>query len=156
MNQKKILIIRLEIIWWIFTSIILGGILYPILTKIEGYPFLFSNIFFVVSFFTLTRYIFLLKHTLLAQRELLKIALIFLCIPLLFFLVKELLFFRNYLDETGLETLVENKSLEEQNRMVRYIRSEMLFFGVGSVISGLLFPFRMLVSVWRVRNRGTV
>ncbi len=156
MNKKNYLIIRLEIIWWFFTLIILGGILYPILTKIEGYPFLISNIFFVVSFFTMTRYIFLLKHTFLAQRELLKIALSFLCIPLLFFLVKEFIYFRNYLDETGLESLFQKQSLEEQNQIVGYIRSEMLFFGVGSVISGLLFPFRMLVSVWRVRNRGTV
>jgi len=156
MNKKRNLTIRLEIIWWIFTAVILGGILYPILTNVEGFPFLISNIFFVVSFLTLTRYIFLLKHTFLAQRELLKIALSFLCIPLLFFLVKDFIYFRNYLDETGLETLFQKQSLEEQNRMVQYIRSEMLFFGVGSVLSGLLFPFRMLVSVWRVRNRGTV
>jgi hypothetical protein len=40
--------------------------------------------------------------------------------------------------------------------MTQYIRSEFLFFGVGSVIVSILLPFRMIISVWRTKNKGTV
>jgi hypothetical protein len=40
--------------------------------------------------------------------------------------------------------------------MMNYIRSEMLLFGVAGIISSVIFPFRMLMSVWRYRNQGRV
>jgi len=64
--------------------------------------------------------------------------------------------FHNFLDEQGLQTLVEHLNVKTQTRLMNYMKSEMIFFGVGAIISGLILPFRMLISLWRVRNRGTV
>jgi hypothetical protein len=151
MNNKWVL----EILWWIVTGIILVVVLYPIYHNLNAYPFWKSNIVFIVSFITLTRYIFLLPHTFLARRQILKIALVFLSIPAIFLLVQELNYFQTFLDEKGIEAVVGSLPVEERRTMVKYIRSEMLLFGVGSVISGVIFPFRMIMSVWRTRNRGT-
>lgn len=152
MNNKWIL----EIIWWVVTAIILVAVLFPIYKDVEDYPFWESNIIFVVTFITLTRYIFLLPLTFIAHRQILKIALVFLSIPVVFLLVQELNYFQTFLDEEGIEAVVGTLPVSERRTMVRYIRSEMLLFGVGSVISGVIFPFRMIMSVWRTRNRGTV
>jgi len=32
----------------------------------------------------------------------------------------------------------------------------MIFFGVGGIITGIILPFRMIISLWRMRNKGTV
>lgn len=64
--------------------------------------------------------------------------------------------FNNFLDIEGLQTLVTHLHVRQQSNMINYMKSEMLFFGVGSIIAGILLPFRMIVSLWRMRNRGTV
>jgi len=150
------LIIRLEIIWWIVTAIIIAGVLFPLRNYLGDYPFLLTNILYIIVFITLTRYTFLLRFTLLAYRQTLKIVLIFLCIPLVFFLVQELNSFQTYLDYNGAEALLGETNFEISDSIVRYTYNEMLLFGVGSIISGVVFPFRLVLSVWRGRNRGTV
>ena len=64
--------------------------------------------------------------------------------------------FNNFLEEKGLQTLVTHLHVEAQSNVINYIKSEMIFFGVGSVIAGIILPFRMLISLWRMKNRGTV
>ncbi len=143
-----------ELIWWLFTAVVTVIVLLPVYSRIPDYPFWLSNIIFIVTFITLTRYIFFLPHTFLANRQILKIALVFLIIPLIFYLIQGLNYFQTLLDEEGIEAVVGALPFAEQNTMIDYIRSEMLLFGVGSVISGIVFPFRMIMSVWRQRNRG--
>lgn len=156
MDTQKKLALRMELIWWVFTIIVLGGVLFPIVTKITHYPFLWTNVIFVVLFITMARYIFLLKHTFLAKKQWVKFTLLFLCIPLIFWLINSLNYFQTFLDEEGVESFMPLLSLEEQSSLGRYVRSEMIFFGVGSLVSAVIFPVRMLISFWRTRNRGTV
>ncbi|MFN7118078.1 MAG: hypothetical protein ACK4TA_14855, partial [Saprospiraceae bacterium] len=104
---------------------------------------------------TLSRYIFLLPYTFLANRQRLKVALIFLCIPVVFLLIQELNRFQTYLDYNGLEVLLGNFSTQPEESLINYTYNEMLLFGVGSVVSGIVFPFRLTLSIWRRRNRGT-
>lgn len=155
-NNKNILSLKLELLWWAFTLVLVAVIIIPIQNSVENYPFLFSNILFIIAFITLTRYVFLLRYTFLAHKEKLKIILFFASIPVIFFLINEVHFFQTFLDEKGLESFLGGLEINERNRMGGFIRKEMLFFGIGSVMTAILFPFRMLVSVWRVRNRGTV
>jgi hypothetical protein len=75
---------------------------------------------------------------------------------LFFVLTTALIDFRNFIEEEGLQTLVGHLHVKEQTRMMHYIKSEMIFFGVGAIIAGFILPFRMVISLWRVRNRGTV
>ena len=146
----------LELLWWLFTLIVVVAVLFPVYSRIDRFPFWTANIVFIITFITLTRYIFLLPFTLIAKRQILKIALVFLCIPLIFYLIQQLNFFQTFLDEEGIEAVVGNLPFGQRGKMVDYVRSEMLLFGVGSIITAILFPFRMIASVWLYRNRGTV
>ena len=100
--------------------------------------------------------IFLLKFSFLANWEKIKIALITITPILLFFLVNELNYFQTFLDEKGVENFLVQMSIPEQETMRKYITAEMLLFGVGSLITAVILPIRLLISIWRARNRGTV
>jgi hypothetical protein len=157
MDKQRILFIKFELLWWAITCLVIGFVLYPIykLQPVQ-FPFWKTNIIFVIVFITVTRYIFFLKHTFLGYIQWLKVLVILLCIPLLFYLVEELHFFKDYMDKIGLEDKFEHLSLQGQTDIINYIDSEMIFFGVGSLISSVILPFRMLISFWRTHNRGTI
>jgi len=157
MNQKHSLAFILELIWWIFTLFLTVAVLYPIYIKAgDTYPFFKSNLLFIIVFITFTRFIFLLKHTFLANQEKIKVAIILFSTIIVFLLVNELNFFQTYLDEKGLGSFLGHLSLSEQNRLGMYISQMTLFFGVGSAIAAAVLPFRLVLSIWRGRNRGTV
>lgn len=147
---------QLELIFWVFTAIITAVVLLPILTSVENYPFLFINIVYIVAAVTVTRYLFLLRHTFLARRQHLKVAVFFLFIPFIFYLIQELNHFQVFLDEEGLDAVVGNLPYEQRNNMMDYIRNQMILFGVASIVASVALPFRLLASVWRLRNRGVV
>ena len=147
---------RLELLWWLLTALVVAGLLYPILREIEDYPFLVLNVIFIVISITFARYIFLLKHTFLAKKQWLKVVLVFLCIPIILYLINGINYFQTFLDEQGIESFMSGIELEAQYSLAAYIRNEMIFFGVGSLISAIIMPFRLLISVWRLHNRGTV
>lgn len=75
---------------------------------------------------------------------------------LLFYLINEINFFQTFLDENGMATILGDKSIPEQEAMRKYITGEMLLFGSGSVIAAVILPIRLLKSIWRARNRGTI
>ena len=156
MENKSTLFFKLELIWWAFTALIALAILYPILSKIDSYPFWVTNTIFVIVFITFTRYIFLLKYTFLAQRPVFKIVLIGLSLPILFYLINGLNFFQAFIGEEGLAFFMPELSYQDRESLGIYIRNEMVLFGTGSIITGILFPLRMLMSIWRNHNRGTV
>ena len=156
MNQKTALSFILEIIWWLFTLFVIIAVLYPIYTTATNYPFYKSNILFILFFITFTRFLFLLKHTFLANREYLKVIIILFSAIIVFLLVNELNFFQTYLDEKGFDSFLGHLELDRQQSMGDYIRKEMLFFGVGSIIAAAVMPFRLVVSIWRGRNLGKV
>ena len=72
------------------------------------------------------------------------------------YLVDSLSMFQGFTDDVGLETLVPELTIPKQKAIMKYMRTEMIFFGVGAVIVAILFPFRMLVSIWRGINKNTV
>ncbi len=151
--DRKVL---LELIFWIFTALVAVAVLLPIVNSVGKYPFLQLNIIYIVTAITVTRYLFLLPHTFLARRQILKAALIFVFIPFIFYLVQGLNYFQTFLDEQGLDAVVGKLPYNRRNNMIDYIRSEMLLFATASIISSVAFPFRLIISVWRQRNKGTV
>ncbi len=151
-NQKIII----ELIWWFFTLILAVLVLLPIWLNVPLFPFFYQNIILIAAFVTFTRYIFLLPVTLIARQKWIKVFIIAVSAILFFVMTTAVGDFHNFLEEEGLQTLVGDLHVKEQTRMMNYIKSEMVFFGVGSIISGVILPFRMIVSLWRVRNRGTV
>ena len=156
MKKSIALKLALEIIWWVVTAIIVWAVLQPIYKAMYEWPFRNSNIIFVVVLVTLTRYIFLLQHTFVAKRQVLKIALLLLMFPLTFLLIERVHEFLTYIDENTWEPLTGHLPPSQQSAVEDYIWGEMLFFGVGSVIAGPVFAGRMMLSIWLTRNRGTV
>lgn len=146
--------LRLELLWWLLTALLVVLIMAPIYLYTVGYPFWRINIIYIVTFITVVRHLFLLPTTFLATIQWLKVALIFLSIPAIFMLVQEMNRFQVFLDYNEPEKLVGLMPIDTLRAMVKYVRSEIILFGVGSVISLVVLPFRMIRSVWRYRNTG--
>lgn len=121
----------------------------------SDYPFYTPNILFIAIFITFTRYIFLVKYTFFADVPLIKIIFIFLPIPIFFYSIDALYDFQRFLDEEGVVSLLGELSAEEQYSMAKYIRYQKIFFGTGAIITLAMLPVRMIVSLWRRKNRGT-
>jgi hypothetical protein len=71
MNNRLRLTLLLELVWWIATAVVIIAVLYPIHKSMRFWPFEQWNIAFIIIVITIARYIFLLKHTLLAKRQVL-------------------------------------------------------------------------------------
>jgi hypothetical protein len=147
---------QMEGLWWVVTLLIAVAVVLPIYFATGPYRFMTQNIIYVVVFITFTRYIFLLPYTFLANRQMLKQVIIFACIPAIFFLVQELNTFQTFLDENSMEAIIGPLPLKKAAGIGRYLHAEMLLFAVGAIISAVLLPFRLGLSIWRTRNRGTV
>ena len=159
--NKKSLILSLEIVWWIVTAIVAYFVISPILQNFSSFKFLWLNIFYIAIVVTYTRHIFLLKHSYLANAPYrFKVGMIFFSIPLIAFVVQMLWGFQDYMDGGGraeiFDFLKTAISTSEQEELYDYIYTEMYFFGIGSIIVGLVLPLRMVLSIWRGMNRGTV
>lgn len=146
------LYVWLELVWWAFTALLAFGVLFPIWQSVVDYPFWAANIIFIISAVTLTRYIFLTKFTFLGDRTYLKAALILISAPIVFYLINNLVDFRTHMDEIGLEASLINLIGDDKESMYNYIETEMLFFGVTSVVAMIVFPLKMLKSIWRNLN----
>ena len=137
-------------IWWLITAVIVVILMTPIFTKIEnGYPFYIPNIVFIIVFITFTRYIFLLKYTLFSHNAWVKFFFVFLPIPLFFYFIDAMYEFQRFLDEEGLVSIMDKLSAGNQYSLAKYIKYEMILFGSGAIITLILFPLRMIVSIWR-------
>lgn len=145
--------LQLELLWWLTTLLVALLVLMPVALKLPDYPFWTVNLLFIATFITTTRYIFLLSSTFLAKRLWWKLAIIFLSIPFVFYLIQELNAFQTYLDEQGVESVVGILPFQEQQGMYQYVRNEMLLFGTGAIAGSIVFPFRLMIAIWRVRNR---
>ena len=145
-----------EAIAWIATGLALLLILLPIIQNVPDFPFLYENIWAVILFITLMRYIFLLRATPFRRFAPVKIIFIFVAIPLIIFLLDGLSEFQFYLDEKGTYEMVSHLNINKQIPLSNYIRSEMIFFSVGAIIGAALLPIRMIISLWRVRNRNRI
>lgn len=97
-----------------------------------------------------------MKHVWFAYLTPVKLILGILSIPLFLYAVDGMYEFQRFLDEEGLPKLVNNYQSADHDSIVAFIRNEYVFFGVASVILSIVFPIRMIISIWRVRNRGTV
>ncbi len=149
----------LEFVWILVTGIICFAVIYPICSKIEHYPFLLENVIFIVVLLTALRHIFLLKYTLIAEKNLIKVVVIFLCIPIGAYIIQAINLFQtslDNLDDIGWEKLMSGLSKTKQNELFQYIRTEMTLFGTGALLSLFFLVIRMIISVWTYRNKGKV
>ena len=151
-HRQKMIV---EGIWWVFTLLVIVIAILPIWIHVPAFPFFGQNILLIVLFITFARYIFLLPFTFIARTKWIKVAVIASAVLFLFITSTALIDFRNFMDEGGLQALMSDLHVSDQSWLIWYIKREMIFFGVGSIICGILLPIRMIVSLWRMRNKGT-
>lgn len=141
----------------LFLSVILAFLVMLPLTNSEvDYPFFTENTVFIFTFVLTTRYLFFLKYSFLAKQQAFKVGLFFIFIPFIFYLISSLHGFRTFLDEEGMYAPMQNLPAEKGQRLGDYMYYEMVFFGSGSVVASIIFPFRLIFSVWTLKNRGKV
>lgn len=152
--QSKKLII--EAIWWLITAVIIALVLIPIYNAVPDYPFWGINIIAIAVFITATRYIFLLKYTPISRWQFVKAAIVILSVPLIFNLVNNINYFQTYIDEQGILSFLGHLHPDRLDALEKYIRAEMILFGVGSVVASVILPIRLIRSIWKVRNKDEV
>jgi glucan phosphoethanolaminetransferase (alkaline phosphatase superfamily) len=145
-----------ELLWWILTLIIIVMVLLPVYKSTSDYPFYVENTLFIIIFITFFRYIFFLPLSFIARKKWIKVFIILAAAIFFFVSITALGDFRNFVDEKGLQTLVDHLHVTEQSRVIEYVKNQMIFFGVGSIITGIILPIRMIISLWRMKNKGTV
>ena len=155
MEKRQSLLLSLEAIWWVVTAVLVALVLYPIHKAMNVWRFEDWNIAFAVILITFARYIFLMQHTLIAQRQVLKVVLILLMFPLTFILITGVTGFMSYIEENTWDGITGHLPPLQKRSIEQYLWAEMLFFGVGSVIAAPMLAGRLFMSIWRVRNRGT-
>lgn len=160
MEQQKKLSVTLEIIFWIVTVILCIGVLYPIHSSLNSFPFMWTNSIAIIVFVTYTRYVFLWQYTLFSRSTIVRIIFIVAAIPLVFYLIQNMNSFQSYLDDSGYDAFMDlSKRLlsdSEKTELLQYIRSEFIFFSTGAVVAGVLMPLRMIISFWRTKNNKGV
>jgi hypothetical protein len=145
----------LEWVYWLITGLLAVLLLLPIYQNVENYPFYTYNLLFIFTFFTLTRYIFLLQHSPFVYHKITKLFLAAISIPLAFILFQGFYEYEAAINEYGPEDYFQFKSGAQPPQIIKYINSEMVLFGVSAIFVTLLTPFRMLISIWKTKNRGT-
>lgn len=148
--------ISFEILSLIAAAIIALLFLFPIYLSSDNYSFYISNFLFIFLFITFTRYLFFLKYTPFSHFTPIKVTYIFITIPLAVFLTDSFSEFQAFTDTIGIQEFVKNLEGPKQIGTIAYIRNQMLFFGAGSVVATVLLSLRMIISIWRVRNRNAV
>ena len=156
MDKRQSLRVLLEMTWWVATAFVVLATQYPIHKAMYEWPFGLWNTVFVVVLVTLARYIFLLEHTFLAKRQEIKAVCLLLMFPLAFILIGGLNAFMTFIEEQTWEPLTGHLPVDYKKSIESYIWSEMLFFGAGSIIATPVFAGRLMLSIWRTHNRGTV
>ena len=153
MLNKKI---QLELLWWVVTAVLLTVIMYPIWSEFPSFPFNITNTVYVLCLITFARYAFLLKHTFLADWEKGKIAFVLLTLAIIIACVMQLQDFNIWLDNSDPDVLLKTVRENKRVSLLAYIKSEYMFFMVGAVVGALFLGGRLLLSIWRLKNRGKV
>lgn len=159
MDLKKQLVLHkiwVELIWLV--AALLSGYCFMIPMRMYGieFPFTFLNLYFIGLAITFIRWLFLWKYTPYAWHIPGKLLIIGLVFSLLVYGFDGFQQFKGYLQDTGLQQLVEHLSLDDQDRLTTYMRSEMIFWAIAFLVTGILLLPKIFWSIWKQINRQEV
>ena len=117
------------------------------------YEFKTVNYFSIIIFLLYARYIFLLRFTPFSHSAWVKVILVFASIPMLLYLIDSFYDFSTMLDQEGIEFNVNSDSKAERFAYAEYIKNQFFFFLVGAIITCIILPIRMIISIYRVYNK---
>lgn len=145
--------LRLELLFLLLAVFLTIAVLFPMLFFKVDFPFMIKNAILVFISVLLFKHIFFLSHSWIDRYQKLKIALIPFSVALIFILIRLLNGFTTFADEMPLADLMEHLPFSQQHFLSRYIKVEFIASAVVAISLAIIFPFRMLVSVWREVNR---
>ena len=148
--------VTFELAWWLVTAIICYIIYYTNASSFAPYPFLKVNMIFIVTFITVTRYVFLLRHTPIASSRNLMIAMIFVSVPLFLYILNEYRAFKMFWDDGKLLSFLVSDDFDAKMKAANFFRKQMMFFSIGSMLAIFIFPFTLVKAIWRKHNKGYV
>lgn len=149
--------ISAEILFFIATIVISIMIIWPVWGEFgEKYQFYVTNAVFIMLFFTFTRYIFLLEYVPFSHNKIIKVILFFACIPLFLYMLDGFYNFQRFLDEVGLQEISQDSISKASESICKYTRYQFLFFAAGGLITMILLPMRIIISLWRQYNTNKI
>lgn len=63
--------------------------------------------------------------------------------------------FIDFYNNNGIYYSLERFTLEKQQFLGNYLFRQFIFFSAFTIITSLIIPARMVISIWRVYNKGT-
>lgn len=148
--------IQFFLLWSVLITVTWMAFSAPIVLHRIDFPYWVQHSAFIVIFLLCIRYVFFLRHSFLASSQIAKVVCFFLCIWGTFILIHQVNDFKTDYDDTGLQSFLGHLSDTDYKWMRNFIRKEMIFFGVASIISTVILGFRMILGIWRWHNHGNV
>ena len=146
-----------DIIWVTIPLTITGIVLFTIYQSIDSdYLFYLPNAIFIFITLISVGLIFFLEYSILRKSKIIKLFIIF-AIPLLWLPMTEYFFeFQIFIENEGLQSMMESLIPKQQISLIRYVKAEMIFFGSSAYISSIAVIFRMIISLWRQTNTSKI
>ncbi len=151
MSKKGLLFIN-EILWIAVFSIIAAIIVFPIYQKLPNFPFIIANFVFIFVTLFLIRYILFIKKSIISNKRTLLKAFFFLSIPTVLFLSDQYFTILAFFKELGFEFIPDDFSYLDAKSLGNYVKTEISFFGISSIIAAVIFPFRILSYLWKTSS----
>jgi len=140
--------------WIISAAIFAVIVLVPLYFKAEAFPFFADNFISVFAFFTYVRMMFFVSSSMLSLHIGVKLFFLATAVPVTFMLIDRFNNFQTYLDNNGTMPFFGYLHDHQQISLELYLRNEMLLFGVGAIVSSVIFPIFLVISIWLYRNKG--
>ena len=130
MNKEKKLTLLLTLLGWVLAFGIALLVLYPIVGTLHA--------FLMICFVTIFRWVFFMPYAVWVKSVRLKLLLIFVALPLIFFTATHLATFQAYIDNEGIDGMFCATCLRQPlaygdgQPLFEYIRNQYLFFSIGT------------------------
>jgi len=147
-------IILLEALWLMCFIILATIVLTPIYVHAKNFPFYLDNILFLLVFLTFARMIFFVSSSILAMHPGIKLFFVAIALPVTFILINRFNNFRIYIDDYGTSRIFGHLDDSLQVPLDVYLKNEMTLFGVGAIVTSIIFPIFLIISIWLFKNRG--
>lgn len=131
------------------------AVLWPVFSNGVDYIFYFHNILLIILSALYVRYIFFLEFTWIKNTIIPKLILMFAGIFSAVYSYYILNKFTGFYNENGIYHALNSMELSKQYLLGNYIYRQFIFFASFTIVTGIIIPVRMLISVWRVFNKGT-
>jgi hypothetical protein len=153
-NEHKLLL-ALDIVTVSLIFLVCLGVFFPIWSVTNSYPFYGTNAIFIATFILGVRYIFGLNYSFIAKKQEWKIGIMLLMVPVVFLLISCMTEFMAWVEDKSFTQVTGHLPDADRVWTEKFIWAEMEFFGIGSILTCLILPVRMFMSVWKQRNTFT-